>query len=246
MAEPYFPDPPRALDELQQLIGHHFETPGLLHQALIHRSFSNEHPGISIDNERMEFLGDAVLELVVSTWLYQTLPDSEEGPLTATKSRLVREESLARLARKFELGDFLLLGRGEESSGGRTKDSLLSDAFEAVVAALYLDVGYSQTSDYIQGWFGTTFGSPHDLVQQARDPRSRLQEIVQGQFNQTPDYTIEGRVGPDHDAQYRARVEVQGFPPQSGEGPSKKHAKRTAAERMLEIIARSSETKEPC
>ncbi len=239
MSESEFPDHPRPLDELQERIGYQFSATELLRLALIHRSYTNEHPGISDDNERMEFLGDAVLELIVSTWLYQTLPDSEEGPLTATKSRLVKEESLAKLARSFALGEFLLLGRGEESSGGRDKDSLLSDTFEALIAAIYLDAGYQATSDLIQNWFHEAFGSPQELVLQARDPRSRLQEIVQGQFNQTPMYSIEGRTGPDHDSKYLAQVAVEGFPSQTGEGPSKKIAKRTAAERMLEAIAQA-------
>jgi len=221
---------------LEELLRHKFEDKNLLLQALIHRSFANEKPEIQGDNERLEFLGDAVLELTVATWLYQSLPLEEEGRLTASKALLVREQSLARVAQHLSLGSFLLLGRGEASSGGQTKPSLLSDTVEALIAAIYLDAGYSAAATCVRGWLTVVHPDLEVVLDKSRDPRSTLQELVQAEHGVTPSYFIEERTGPDHEAIFHARVEIPNNAPQRGTGASKKQAKRTAARAMLNLL----------
>jgi len=227
------------ISDLEGLLGHQFQDKSLLIQALTHRSFANEQSSAKRDNERLEFLGDAVLELTVATQLFEALPNQEEGRLTACKALMVQENSLARVAKDLQLGSYLMLGRGEASSGGNSKPSLLSDAVEAVIAAIYLDAGYSVASSCVRSWLGAVHPDLGLVLNQSRDPRSTLQELVQAQHGVTPSYFIEERTGPAHDAMFHARVEVPGMPPQRGAGASKKLAKRAAAGAMLAEIEKT-------
>lgn len=234
-------DAPRAdaLASLQDRVGHRFADPTLLLRALTHRSYANEHPDAGRDNERLEFLGDAVLDLAVAEWLFAALPDQEEGVLTAAKARLVSEGALADIARWLELGRHLRLGRGEEQTGGREKPSLLADALEAVVAAVFLDAGYARAVAVVGAWMQDRAPKPARLARQPRDARSTLQELTQERWSVAPRYVIEGSSGPDHDLRFRARVEVPGGPPAHGEGSSKKAAKRAAAKVMLDRLVKA-------
>jgi ribonuclease III len=225
--------PHGSLEALQERLGHRFKDGAMLMRALVHRSYANERPETGGDNERLEFLGDAVLDLVVADWLFHELPDAGEGRLTSTKASMVKETTLARLARKLDLGEHLLLGRGETQAGGRRKPSILADTVEAIVAAIYLDAGIDEADRCIRAWLSELHPDVGPVVEAGPDPRSRLQEIAHRRFGRTPAYAIEGVSGPDHDASFRARVELPGVEPAYGEGKSKKDAKRAAAEEML-------------
>ncbi len=232
--------PEGSLEALQERIGHRFQNTDLLVRALIHRSYANERPEVGGDNERLEFLGDAVLDLIVAAWLFGDLPDAEEGRLTATKASLVKEETLARLARRLGLGEYLMLGRGETQAGGRRKPSILSDAVEAIVAAIYLDAGIAAADACVRSWLKTLHPDVGPVSEAGLDPRSRLQELAHRSFGRTPSYTIESVCGPDHDAWFRARVELPKLGPAYGEGRSKKDAKKAAAEKMLAALEETS------
>ena len=212
-----------------------FEDQGLLRQALVHRSYLNEHPGSSLESyERMEFLGDAVLELAVSTALYDRLPSLSEGELTKLRSQLVCGESLAAAARSIGLGDALLLGRGEETTGGRSRYTILAAAFEALVAAVFLDQGYQHARDFVL----ETLASPLD--QACRDgaprenPKSALQELLQGLGEPAPTYRLAGASGPDHRPVFTVEALLDGEVIGRGEGGRKSDAERAAAQDALD------------
>ena len=228
--------PGGSLEALQERIGHSFNNVDLLVRALIHRSYANERSEVGGDNERLEFLGDAVLDLIVASWLFDELPDAGEGRLTATKATLVKEETLARLARELGLGEFLMLGRGETLAGGRRKPSIMADTVEAIVAAIYLDAGIEATDVCVRAWLSELHPGVGPVVEAGPDPRSYLQELAHQRFGRTPTYAIESVSGPDHDAWFRARVELPEVEPAHGEGRSKKDAKRAAAEEMLSVL----------
>jgi len=182
------PSPERIDDlaRLQESLGYLFNGIGLLEQALTHKSYANEqHPGQGGDNERLEFLGDAVLDLAISNWITGKYPDYTEGDLSKLRAALVNEQSLARLGRSLQLGAFLLLGKGEEKSGGRGKSSLLADVYEAVVAAIFIDSDFPTVSEVVKNHF-------YPLLEQAErkelsyDPKTQLQEFVQGALRETP------------------------------------------------------------
>lgn len=213
----------RALaDRLQ----HRFNDWSLLHQALSHRSWYAEREG-SASNERLEFLGDAVLGLVVAEHCYATYPEFAEGQLAKVRSAVVNARVLARVAEDLQVGAVLLLGKGEESSGGRAKGSLLSDATEALIGAVYLDAGWAPARALVLRLLGDRIGraaaEPDDF-----DHKSRLQEVTVRSGDGVPVYAIEGS-GPDHGRRYRAQVFVAGTLRGSGEGTSKKDAEQAAA-----------------
>ena len=213
----------RALaDRLQ----HRFNDWSLLHQALSHRSWCAEREG-SASNERLEFLGDAVLGLVVAEHCYATYPEFAEGQLAKVRSAVVNARVLARVAEDLQVGAVLLLGKGEESSGGRAKGSLLSDATEALIGAVYLDAGWAPARALVLRLLGDRIGraaaEPDDF-----DHKSRLQEVTVRSGDGVPVYAIEGS-GPDHGRRYRAQVFVAGTLRGSGEGTSKKDAEQAAA-----------------
>jgi ribonuclease III len=219
------------LTALQERLGYTFgDLVGLVH-ALTHRSYANE-TNTKKDNQRLEYLGDAVLDMVVSAELYHRYPKLSEGRLSYLRSRLVREESLAERAEELALGPCLLLGKGEDRSGGRDKASLLADAFEAVIAAIYIDGGYQAAYDAVLKAFGDLTTSINS-VSQTGDHKTRLQEIAQARWEERPKYTIVEVDGPPHARTYTAVVSVDGKELGTGSGCSKKAAQQDAARAAL-------------
>ena len=233
------------LKHFQQTLGYRFSTIDLLDNALIHRSFVNENPALSrSDNERLEFLGDAVIGLCLSDLLIRKFPDYAEGQLSKLRAYVVNEQSLAGLARKLNIGDHILLGRGEEGSGGRTKASILSNAFEAVAAAIYLDCGFEKTYKFLENIF-------EPIVEEGiksviyKDYKTALQEICQNRFKETPRYTLINETGPDHDKIFEISLTIAGKITTTGTGKSKKGAEQRAARRALEEFAELPDTSSP-
>ncbi len=213
-------------DALAEHLGWHVNDQQLFTQALAHRSWCAEHAGQE-PNERLEFLGDAVLGLVVTDYLYRTHPDLPEGELAKARAAVVNSVSLASTARELQLGNALLLGKGEDSSGGRRKPSILADAMEALIGAIYLDAGYAATDRIVLGLF------EERLREAARGPgeedyKTRLQELCAQTFDELPVYRITG-TGPDHAKVFGAEVFVGGRSSGRGEGRSKKQAEQMAA-----------------
>jgi len=217
-------------ERLETALGLSFDDQGLLRQALVHGSFLNEQGGSPLDSyERMEFLGDAVLELVVSSDIYHRLPQLPEGELTKIRSGLVCRESLARAAQAMDLGSFLSLGKGEEASGGRERDSILAAAFEALVAAVYLDQGYEQARGFILNRLQHRLEEVICLGSPPGNPKSELQEHFQGQGKPTPHYQLVSAEGPDHSPEFTVEVLIGGEVIGTGRGGKKADAERAAA-----------------
>jgi ribonuclease-3 len=208
--------------------------PSWLDRAIVHSSFINENPGSADDsNEKIEFLGDAVLGLIIAQKLYQDYPLSSEGELTRLRSALVRKETLAQMAHRLGLGDFLLLGKGEEAGGGREKTLNLAGAFEAVVGAVYLDFGLEKARSLVLARYGEGIHEKARQMAEA-DFKSRLQESIQAAGQATPLYTIVAASGPDHDRLFTAEVSAEGRLLGRGSGKSKKAAEMAAAEDALQ------------
>lgn len=221
---------------LEAAVGHEFADLRLLDVALTHRSFINENsqPGLR-DNERLEFLGDAVIDLCISDLLMKKYPDYNEGKLSRMRSLLVNEYPLADMGRKFSLGEYLRLGKGEESSGGRNKSSILSNAFEAVVAAIYLDSGFDRVAAVLSRLFEPLLvQNAHDLL--FRDFKTQLQEVSQELFKTIPKYSLMDEFGPDHDKTFVVQLGIANRILTSGMGKSKKEAEQEAARRALEEL----------
>ncbi len=213
-----------------------FHNPLLLETALTHRSALNERLSQATEsNERLEFLGDAVLELVSTAYLFARCPDEPEGILTAYRSALVKTTTLAEVAKKLQLGERLYLSRGEESTGGRENASLLADTVEALIGALYLDQGYEQASAFIQTHILSLFDNviQHRLY---KDAKSDLQELVQAKKWPTPEYRVIQATGPDHEKNFVVEVIISGEPYARGEGKSKQIAQQQAATSALEKL----------
>lgn len=215
------------LEELQEKLDYHFRDSKLLCRALTHPS--TKLP----DNQRLEFLGDAVLEFCVSDMLYRKYPDFHEGALTARRAALVCEHTLSVLARQLDLGEYLYMGNGEDANGGREKPSILSDAMEAVLAAIYMDGGYEAVKPIILKMYAE---EAKLLSWQVKDGKGALQEYTQGHDMGLPSYEIIEAYGPDHDRHFTAQVSIQGKPMAQGRGCSKKHAEMEAAKKALEIL----------
>jgi ribonuclease-3 len=225
---------------LEQRIGFRFRDVGLLEHALTHRSRAHEDAsGGVFDNESLEFLGDAVLGFVIADRLFRDFPQHDEGRKSKLKSWLVSEPTLADLAGRLGLGEFLLLGRGEERSGGRRKRALLADGYEALIAAIHLDGGIEAARAFIEREFA-------DLLARARahgfdaevsaDYKSALQEWAQGRGRGLPQYRVAGQTGPDHRKRFLVEVWLDGAPVARAEGPSKKQAAQHAARQALETL----------
>jgi ribonuclease-3 len=212
-----------------------FRDPALLQQALVHRSLLNEHGGQPEDSyERMEYLGDAVLELTVSTELFLRFPLLDEGDLTKLRSSLVRGDSLAKVARRLNLGDFILLGKGEEITGGRGRDSILAAAFEALVAAVYLDHGYERASQFVTQLLGPELEQISQQGTPPENPKSGLQERVQAIGLSTPRYRLTASEGPDHKPLFTVEVLVDGEVAGKGQGGRRSDAEKSAARDALD------------
>lgn len=207
-------------------------NPSLMQRALTHRSYVNEHPETLQDNERLEFLGDAALDFVTATWLYNRYPEMDEGDLTRLRSSLVRTEQLAEFAKGLGLGEVLHLGRGEEASGGRNRPAILCDAFEAVIGALYLDSGLEAVFQFMEHRF--TQAADAVLEDEALlDPRSQLQIWAQGEHGETPHYETIATFGPDHEKEFLVEVIVAETLRGEGRGRSKQEAAQKAAANLL-------------
>ena len=210
--------------------GHRFADPSLLAQALRHRSAGAPH------NERLEFLGDALVGLIVAEALYLHWPNADEGALTRARAELVRESSLAEVARRLALGERIVLGPGEMKTGGHRRDSILSDALEAVVAAIHLDAGFERCREVVLPWFSVAVEQmPAGRVD--KDPKTRLQEWLQGRQKPLPVYTLLAEGGEDHARIFEVRC-TTGDPEASGDGsgPSRRAAEQAAAAALLERL----------
>jgi len=218
-----------------QSVGLQFSDGLLLSRALTHRSYLNEHPEALEDNERLEFLGDAVLDFMVGAWLYNEYPEMPEGDLTRMRSALVYTEQLAVFARELDLGLALRLGRGEMQGGGRDRDPLLCDAFEALIGALYLDGGIPAVERFMAPML-TRAADDILINRKNEDPKSRLQEWVQAQGYATPHYETTSVAGPDHSKVFEVSVVIRGEIWATGTGHSKQAAAKEAARLALEKI----------
>ncbi|MCY4367372.1 MAG: ribonuclease III [Chloroflexi bacterium] len=224
-----------AIEDLETSLGLTFNNQGLLRQALVHRSYLNEHGGSSLDSyERMEFLGDAVLELIVSTELYANLPHITEGELTKGRSSLVCRPSLARAARRLSIGKHLALGKGEVESGGHDRESILEEAFESIVAAIYLDQGYEAARDLVLRSLEPDLADIFRRGRPVDNPKSRLQELIQGIGRTTPRYELVSTEGPDNQPVFTVQVLVDDEILGQGTGNKKADAERAAAQIALD------------
>ena len=223
---------------LETRLGYSFHSPALLENALYHSSYANEHRGAGIgSNERLEFLGDAVLGFVTAEYLYAKHPDLPEGDLTRIRAALVCEESLHEVAQQLGLGEYLRLGRGEELGGGRRRPSILADATESVFAAVYLDGGMDAARDLIHRVL-LDKEQEEQVEERRRDYKTELQELVQRRSNQTLQYELVSASGPDHAKIFTSRVLLNGQPIGKGQGHSKKEAEQAAAHAGLTTLIR--------
>lgn len=215
------------LEELQMRIGYHFRDLKLLCQALSHSSYANEHrQEHAKDNERLEFLGDAVLEVASSEFLFLEYPKMPEGDMTKLRASLVCEPTLARCAREISLPEYLLLGKGEEHTGGRQRDSIVSDAMEAVIGAIYLDGGFANAKDFVRKYILTDIEHKKLFY----DSKTILQEIVQRDYKEEEvSYKLTGEEGPDHAKRFLVEVQIGGKTEGCGAGSTKKAAEQEAA-----------------
>lgn len=225
------------MQALEEKLNYHFHNVALLQEALRHSSYANEHRGANVfSNERLEFLGDSVLGFVTAEYLFAKHPTAPEGELTRIRALLVCEDSLHEVAKRLELGQYLLLGHGEESGGGRTRASTLADAVEAVFAAVYLDGGIDAARRLIHRVLLDT--EREDVAEEKRrDYKTLLQEFVQRSPNQTLAYVMVGESGPDHAKTFLAEVHLNGERIGSGSGRSKKEAEQMAARDAMEKLA---------
>jgi len=213
-----------------------FSDKTLLQRALTHRSYLNENPNYLLeDNERLEFLGDAILDFVTGEYLYHRFPEVAEGRLTNLRSALVRTETLAGFAAELDLGEFMYLGRGEEDSGGRQRPAILCDAFEALIGALYLDQGIEAARDFVCQFIEPAL--QEIIVSQAeKDPKSRLQEVAQSHYQLTPTYRTVKEQGPDHAKEFTVEAVIGDRAYGTGTGFSKQNAAQVAAQEALDIL----------
>jgi ribonuclease-3 len=240
---------PIADTALEERLGHKFSSKELLERALTHSSAVPELRGsgaeeqisasLPRDNERLEFLGDAVLELLASEYLLASFPEWSEGQLSKSRARIVNARSLEAAARRLRLGDHLRLGRGEEKTGGRDKQTLLADAFEAVVAAVYLDAGLGSVRELLRRLlFEQALEERGERISES-DRKSALQEFLQGRGQPPAEYRLAGETGPDHQKVFQVEVWINGERMARGEGSTKKEAEQRAARSALEQLERS-------
>ncbi len=226
------------ITEVEAALNLTFSDKTLLRRALTHRSYINENPDYLLeDNERLEFLGDAVLDFITGEYLYHHFPEMPEGRLTNLRSALVRTEKLAQFATNLDLGDYLFLGRGEEESGGRQRPAILCDAFEALVGALYLDNGINATRQFVYKLIEPALQEILHL-ETAKDAKSRLQEIAQSLYRLTPTYHTIKEQGPDHAKEFTVEVLIGDKCYGQGKGFSKQTAAQAAAQQALEALER--------
>lgn len=222
------------LKDLEEAIGYRFQNITLLQQAMAHSSYANERWHDSLmSNERLEFLGDSILGMLVADYLYRTFPNRPEGELTRMRADMVCEKSLAVIASQLDLGKHMLLGKGEEQGGGRHRESILADAVESVIAACYLDGGMEAAKSFVEKFVlvHVPLNRPNNM-----DYKTALQEKVQQKKNQTLSYVLVGESGPDHDKHFQVQLRLNDQVVGVGSGSSKKRAEQDAAKAALETL----------
>ncbi|MBI4817169.1 MAG: ribonuclease III [Deltaproteobacteria bacterium] len=218
------------IDRLAEALGHTFADQSLLKVALTHRSYVNEASGV--DNERLEFLGDAVIDLVVSGELMRRQPEAREGSLSRMRAAVVNEAGLARVAERAGIGEALRLGRGEEASGGRERPSILADAFEAVIAAVFLDAGFDRAREVLLA----LIDFPDESERPRGDPKTELQEKIQARIHRPPTYRVVEETGPDHQKEFTVEIVLGERVLARGSGRTKKEAEQRAAKVCIEDL----------
>lgn len=228
-----------SIEDLEKNLGIQFNNKDFLLTAVTHRSFINENRGVPEHNERLEFLGDAVLELIVSDFLFRRYTDRAEGDLTSFRAALVRTDSLAQIAKELGLGEHMRLSRGEEESGGREKDYLLANTFEAVLGAIYLDSGYESCVQFVQR---ALLPKIEGIVKHRLDidNKTKIQELAQSMYKSTPTYEVTDEQGPDHDKIFTVVVKIDNKIVGEGKGSSKQRAEEQAAKIGVEYIESST------
>ena len=235
--------------ELESKLFYQFKDPAILQLALSHKSHANEgrKRGISkeefvtLHNERLEFLGDSVLGLIITDLLSEKFPHADEGKLSKMRSSLVKEETLARLARTLELGRFLLLGKGEDGTQGRDKDSILSSTYEALLGAIYLDGGFASAHKAASRHFETLLQDASGFSA-SHDTKTQLQELCQSRFRKSPTYKVVSEAGPDHEKEFEVMVSVANFE-RYGKGRNKKEAEQIAARYLLDHLQENQDAR---
>lgn len=220
-------------ETLGKNLNYSFKDEHLLTEALTHKSFVNENRSSGRkDNERLEFLGDAVLDLVISNLLFSHFSDMSEGELSKRRAALVREETLAEIAESLDIGNYITLGKGESKTGGQSKPSLLADTLEAIIAAVYLDGGMEKAQTFVSKLFSPFITSPLEV----RDFKSKIQELLQERQGEIPKYRISGESGPDHEKTFEVTLDIGGEAFASGTGKSIKEAEQVAAGEALKKL----------
>ncbi len=222
------------MEVLQKKLGYKFNNINLLKNSLTHSSYANEVRDGTTSNERLEFLGDSVLSVIVADYLYKSFKQIPEGQLTKLRASLVCENTLCTFSRSINLGDFLLLGRGEEKGGGRERDSILADAFEAVLAAIYLDGGMDNAREFVMQFVLPEL--EHHDTEGFKDYKTALQEIIQRNPEESVTYILKGESGPDHDKIFEVEVHLNSNVIGVGKGKNKKRAEQMAAKQALELM----------
>lgn len=225
----------RQLNKLQKNLKLKFKDKSLLNRALTHRSYVNEYRTGLKDNERLEYLGDSVLAVVINEYLFKRYEEYPEGDLAKIKSAVVSETTLAKVATEINLGSFLLMGKGEERCGGRERSSILANTFEAVIGAIYLDAGLKESKRYVLSLLKSHI-ERIDKSSYLRDPKTALQEYVQGKYKERPYYEVIKESGPDHKKQFTVKLIIQGKDVSLGIGTSKRKAEMDAAKKILNDI----------
>ena len=216
--------------DIENIIGYCFKDKEVLREALTHKSYAGEHRSVK-HNERLEFLGDSILGAIVADYIYTQCPHVEEGVLSKIKANLVSRHNLYLWGKKMDLGRYIALGHGELATGGRTRDSIISNAVEAVIGAVYIDGGYPAAEQMVLPWVKT-----QQLTQDRGDYKSVLQEFLQKRSKQTPEYEVIQTVGPEHDKVFTVRVSLEGRPLGIGKGHNKKQAEQNAAENAMSAL----------
>lgn len=220
----------KKLHILEKKLGYTFKDQSMLVRALTHRSAGARH------NERLEFLGDSLLSMVIADALFHRFPKVNEGDMSRMRATLVREKTLAELAREFELGEYLILGPGELKSGGFRRESILADAVEALIGAVYLDADIEQMQAMLLTWYDKRLNAIQPGIEQ-KDPKTRLQELLQGKRKPLPTYSVVNVVGEAHNQKFTVHCQIEGIPePVIGLGTSRRKAEQSAAEHALEVL----------
>ena len=225
----------KELDKFMSIVGIKFKNKSLLNRALTHRSYVNESGAHVADNERLEYLGDSVLALIVNEYLYRRFEDYKEGNLAKIKSAVVSEETLAQVSKELVIGDFILMGKGEEQCGGRFRPSILANTLEAVIGAIYLDSGLKESRRFVLKLLKKDI-ERIDRLTYLRDPKTTLQEYVQKKYKKRPVYEVVEERGPDHNKEFIVRLIINGKEVHKGEGSSKRKAEMNAAMETLRKI----------